>query len=360
MAAPLEGELPILDKLREVGADLLDGLLHPRIAGEKIVVDHALSPDVAQVVRVETEVGPLGLSDTERDVQLADAVDRVEAAHVPDAVLVHHTGSDGVVGVSADGLLEMVGKVCVDELDHVDLARMARGRIADVEVLGVAGPRELDEHVLGGVVLVVPPVAAAFAPPVAPVHGAVVALRLDAIEVAVDEQVLGPIIVGFRLRPTRRGDRPPDPAGDGLRRVGGGHQRRVRASGECVAAALQVQPDLPPSRLAGPEPVAVALEEVLVLIPRLHVVERSLGKRGEEPDLQSVGVGLETLGPLLPEVAHGDGHGAGGVGQLGPSRGLRYRAFDALEAASLVIDLEQTDACGRSLRRAAELDCFQR
>ena len=242
-----------------------------------------------------------------------------------DAVLMHHAGPDGVIGVAADGLVEVVGQVRVDELDHVDFARVPRGGIANVEVLWIARSRELDEDLFRRVVFVVAPVTAAFAPPVAPVHGAVVALLLDAVHVAVDEQILRPTIVGFHLGAARRSDWPPHSGSDGLRRIGRRHQRRVGTPDECVAVALHVQPDLPAARLAHAELVALAVEEVLVLVPRLHVIERSLGKRGEQSNLQSVGIGLEALRPLLPEVTHGDGHGASSVGQFGPSRRLRFR-----------------------------------
>ncbi len=182
---------------------------------------------MAQVVGVEAEIGALRFTDAKRDVELPNAIDRIETAHMPNAVLVHHARPDGIVRVATDGLLEVVGQVRVDKLDHVDFARMSRSRIANIKIVRVARACELNQDVFRRVVLMVAPVAAAFAPPVAPVHGSIVALHLDTIQVALDEKVLRPAVVGLHALTPRRGNRTPDSGSDGAGRSGRGDERRV-------------------------------------------------------------------------------------------------------------------------------------
>ena len=50
----------VLDKLGEVGADLLDRLAQEGVAREEVVPHEALGPDVAEVERVEARVGGRG------------------------------------------------------------------------------------------------------------------------------------------------------------------------------------------------------------------------------------------------------------------------------------------------------------
>ena len=53
-------------------ADLLDCFLHPWVTRKEVVVDHALGPDVPEVVRIETEVGALAVSHPQLHVELPD------------------------------------------------------------------------------------------------------------------------------------------------------------------------------------------------------------------------------------------------------------------------------------------------
>ena len=49
-------------------ADLLDGLPHPWITRQEVVIDHALGPNVAQVVGVQAEVGTSTVADSQRNI----------------------------------------------------------------------------------------------------------------------------------------------------------------------------------------------------------------------------------------------------------------------------------------------------
>jgi len=217
----LDGEVvdAILDQAGEVVADGLDRLAHEGIAGEEVVAHQALGPDVPEVEGIQAEVRPVGVADAVLDEELADGLDRVETADVADAVFVDHSGPRRVaLGRPVPG--EVLGQVGVDVVDDVDLGRVPCRGLGGMEVLRVAGAGELDEELVDGVVLVVAPVDMAFAEPVAPVHGAVVAFVPDGLAVGVVEVPRPGVVLGHGGRAGRR-DVVPDSGIDGLLRVGG-------------------------------------------------------------------------------------------------------------------------------------------
>ena len=220
---------------------------------------------------------------------------------MPDAVLVHHAGARWVF-LPGPGGVEVVGQVIVDEVDDIHLSRMPGRSVGSEEVLRIASAGKLDEQLVDGVVLVVAPVDLALAEPVAPVHAAVVALGADRFAVRVEE-VLRPGVVLAHLPNAGGHDGIPHSRGDGLGRIRGRDCGGVGQARELSPVTVQVDPDVPLARLSGAQPVAVALEQILILVPGLHEGEVAVTEGGEEPQGQPVIAQLEALGPLLPEVA---------------------------------------------------------
>ena len=134
---------------------------------------------MSQVIGVQTKIRPLTLADSERDVELADAFDTVEPAHVSDAVLMYHPGADGIIPAPPQILFEMPLQIAIDEMNDIDLAGVACGCIAHVEIFRVPGPSELYQDDLGRIILMIAQIATPLAEPISPIHLSIISLCLD-------------------------------------------------------------------------------------------------------------------------------------------------------------------------------------
>ena len=111
--------------------------------------------------------------------QFTNHIVAVEATDVTDSVLMHQPRARGICARRP----EMLHQIIVYMMNRIHLAGMARRRISNVEIHGIARPRELDENLVCGVILMIPPVHLTLTEPISPVHSAKLSLDFDGFAV---------------------------------------------------------------------------------------------------------------------------------------------------------------------------------
>ena len=192
-------------------------------------------------------------------------------------------------------------------VDAIHVGLVPGGRQGQAEVVAVARAGELHEVAVGEVVLVVAPVAAALAVPVAVVEVAVRTVLVADPQVVLVATRPGTCPTGRTgfpaARPwapapwsahTRRPEAPPRPASWPRRAI-----PRARPAAEVEAHSL--------GERHAPLEAIEALDKRVEKVVRQPLAEIRVRLLGEQVDVQSLGVGRHRFGPALPEIVDGDG-----------------------------------------------------